>query len=85
MWLMATSLDREKNISIITVSTLGQSVLESLIHQIAKEKQKKKTEKEKRTKIKNTCHLPGRVYSENTMIFVFRITCIYNLALPLFI
>ena len=49
---MATSLDREKNISIISGSTLGQSVLEGFIHQAAKEKKKQEMEKEKRTKEK---------------------------------
>lgn len=67
---MATSLDREKNISIISGSTLGQSVLEGFIHQAAKEKKKQEMEKEKRTKEKIPVILPGRVYGEVTMIFV---------------
>ena len=65
MWLMATSLDREKNISIITVSTLGQSVLESLIHQIAKEKQKKKTEKEE------SGHIYGSLLCFSLILYVY--------------
>ena len=46
-------------------------------------REKQEMEKEKRTKGKIPVILPGRVYGEIT-IFVFRLTCIYILALPFF-